>query len=179
MKILVLTGSPHIKGTTALLADEFCDGATEAGHEVVRFDTATLKLHPCIGCDHCRRHDGRCVFHDDMSLIYPQLATADAVLLVTPLYYFGMTAQLKSVLDRFYAVNETLLQTPKKLLLIGAGGDADDWAMDGLRAHFKALCTYLAWPSGGMVLALGAGSPEAVQHSKYMELARNLGKDLQ
>lgn len=178
MKVLVLTGSPHIKGTTALLADAFCDGAEKAGHEAVRFDTATLKIHPCTGCNYCRRHDGRCVFHDDMSLIYPQLTTADAVVLVTPLYYFGMTAQLKSVLDRFYAINPSLLQAPKKLLLIAAGADVEDWAMDPLRAHFKILCTYLGWPSGGMVLAFGAGSPEDLHKNEYLTMARNLGEDL-
>jgi multimeric flavodoxin WrbA len=49
MKILVLTGSPHKAGTTALLADEFCEGAKEAGHDVMRIDTADLRINPCIG----------------------------------------------------------------------------------------------------------------------------------
>lgn len=50
MKVLVLTGSPHSQGTTAFLADEFCDGSKEAGHEIVRFETAKLNIHPCPCC---------------------------------------------------------------------------------------------------------------------------------
>lgn len=53
MKIVVITGSPHKKGTSALLADEFIRGAKEAGHEVSRFDAAFENVHPCIGCNKC------------------------------------------------------------------------------------------------------------------------------
>ncbi|HDK7137695.1 TPA: flavodoxin family protein [Clostridium botulinum] len=175
MKVLILTGSPHPHGTTAFLADEFCIGAKEAGHEVARFDTAKLEIHPCIGCYYCRKNDGRCVYDDDMSQIYPHLMTADAVVLVTPLYYFSMTAQLKRTIDRFFAVNPVLRNTPKKLYLISAGNDKDDWAMDTLKANFHDLCHYLHWQEGGMVLALGANSIKDVENSEYQAMVRSLG----
>ncbi len=178
MKVLVLTGSPHLKGTTAFLADEFCSGAKEAGHEVVRFETAKLDIHPCIGCYYCRKNDGKCVHDDDMSQIYPHLLAADAVVLVTPLYYFGMTAQLKRTIDRFFSVNTVLRETPKKLLLIAAGSDEDDWVMDALKAHIHALCRYLRWQKGGMVLALGADTRKDVGNSQYQTMARKLGEGL-
>jgi multimeric flavodoxin WrbA len=179
MKILVLAGSPHLDGTTAFLANEFCIGAEEAGNEVVRFETAKLNIHPCIACDYCCKNVGKCVFDDDMSSIYTHLLSADAVVLVTPLYYFGMTAQLKSAIDRFYAVNSVLRKNPKKLLLIAAGADSDNWVMDALKAHFRAICRYLLWQEGGMVLAFGARSVKDVKNSPYKIVARNLGKGLQ
>jgi len=178
MKVLVLTGSPHLKGTTALLADEFCTGVKEAGHQVVRFETAKLDVHPCIGCYHCRKNDGKCVYDDDMSQIYPHLLTADAVGLVTPLYYFGMTAQLKRTIDRFFSVNPVLRDTPKKLFLIAAGNDKDDWAMDALKAQFQVMCRYLHWQEGGMVLAFGASTRQDIENSQYQTMARNLGASL-
>ncbi|EPS46978.1 NADPH-dependent FMN reductase [Clostridium botulinum A1 str. CFSAN002368] len=174
MKVLIITGSPHPHGTTAFLADEFCIGAKEAGHEVVRFDTAKLEIDPCIGCYYCRKNDGRCVYDDDMSQIYPHLMTADAVVLVTPLYYFSMTAQLKRTIDRFFAVNPVLRDT-QKTYLISAGTDKDDWAMDTLKANFHALCHYLHWQEGGMVLALGANSRKDVENSEYQAMVRSLG----
>lgn len=61
MKALILTGSPHMKGTTSFLADEFIAAATYAGNETVRFDTVNLDIHPCAGCLYCRMHDFRCV----------------------------------------------------------------------------------------------------------------------
>lgn len=65
MRIVVLTGSPHKIGTSNTLVNEFVKGAEENGHNVVRFDTPFLDIHPCIGCDHCGMN-GSCVFNDDM-----------------------------------------------------------------------------------------------------------------
>lgn len=62
MKIVVLTGSPHKNGTSALLADRWIQGAREAGHEVFRFDAAFETVHPCIGCDACGCGTHPCVF---------------------------------------------------------------------------------------------------------------------
>ncbi|MCC9295626.1 flavodoxin family protein [Clostridium sp. WLY-B-L2] len=178
MKVLVLTGSPHLQGTTSFLADEFCDGAKEAGHEIVRFDTARLDIHPCIACSHCLKNDGKCVYDDDMSQVYPHLLTAHIVVLVTPLYYFNMSAQLKRTIDRFFSVDSVLLKMSKKLYLIAAGGVKDNWAMDTLKVNFHSLCHYLHWQEGGMLLVLGSSSRKDVENSKYQKMARNLGSGL-
>lgn len=178
MKVLILAGSPHVGGTTALLAEEFESGAMDAGHKVVRIDTAKLDVHPCIGCYYCRSNGGKCVYKDDMVKIYPELLSADAVVLSTPLYYFGMTAQLKRTLDRFFAVNPLLRESGKKLYLLSAGNDTDEWAMDALIAHYHALCRYLHWEEGGMVLALGANTRQDLENSKYRKMARSLGASL-
>lgn len=63
MKIVVITGSPHKAGTSALLADKFIEGATNAGHEVFRFNSAFEDIHPCQGCDHCGMN-GPCIQND-------------------------------------------------------------------------------------------------------------------
>jgi len=178
MRALVLTGSPHANGTTAFLADEFCSAATEAGNEIIRFDTAKLDIRPCTGCLYCRRNDSRCVLDDEMQQIYPFLLTADSVVLVTPLYYFNMTGQLKKAVDRFFAVNPALKCSPKKLHLIAACHDEEDWAMDTLKANFRALCHYLGWKEGSMVLAIGSNTREDVEHSDYQAQARAMGASL-
>ncbi len=179
MKILILTGSPHKNGTTSLLTDEFCEGATQSGHEVIRIDTAKLKINPCLGCNHCRKNEGKCVHeYDDMLEIILHLLTADAVVLVLPLYYFGLTAQLKTVIDRFYSVNSLLREIPKKLYLIIAGADTDDWAMDGVKAHYKTLCKYLGWQEGGTLLAYGLATRQDAENSKYKVMANKFGKEM-
>ncbi len=179
MKIVVLTGSPHERGTTALLADKFCEGAEESQHEIHRFDTAKLNIKPCLGCDYCLSNDGECVYNDDMIKIQPYLLEADAVAFVTPLYYFGMTAQLKRVIDRFYAVNGKLRRKTKKACLISAGSNNDQWAMEGLSTHFKTICRYLKWQVSGELLVPGASVREDVEDSLYGEEAKNLGRDIQ
>ena len=179
MKILVLTGSPHKNGTTALLADEFCSGALQSSHEIIRIDAGELKVNPCIGCNHCLKNEGKCVYeYDDMIEIIPHLFTVDAVVLVSPLYYFGMTAQLKRVIDRFYSVNSLLRKDTKKLYLISAGADTDEWAMDAIKSHYKCLCKYLNWQEGGELLAYGLSTRQDAENSEYKSMARELGKEI-
>ena len=95
MKITMITGSAHRHGTTMTLADRFQQGAADAGHKVYRFDAAFQTVHPCIGCDRCRR-TGVCAFDaDDMKELNPHLLEADAVVFVSPIYYYTINAQLK------------------------------------------------------------------------------------
>ena len=88
MRIVVLTGSPHKIGTSNTLVNEFVKGAEENGHNVVRFDTPFLDIHPCIGCDYCGMN-GSCVFNDDMPKILDTILESDMIVFATPIYYFG------------------------------------------------------------------------------------------
>ena len=116
MKILVITGSPRKNGNSNTLAEHFIKGAKEAGHEVVRFDAAFKKVHPCIACNRCGMN-GQCVFKDDFEFIRKHIADADLVAFATPMYYFGISAQIKTVIDRFYAINGQI-HVPKKAVLM-------------------------------------------------------------
>lgn len=179
MKIVVITGSPHKKGTSALLADEFIKGAVGAGHEVTRFDAAFRQVHPCIACYHCRREgDGQCIYRDDMDTLKALLLAADCVVLVTPLYYSGMSAQLKRVIDRFYAFNAPLRESPKKALMLATAADTDTWVMDGLVIHFRLLCRYLHWEELKSLRAYGVYHPEDMEATDYAAKARRLGETL-
>lgn len=88
-----------------MLTDEFIRGAKEVGAEIYRFDAAFRRVTACSGCDHCGLGSSPCVYRDDMFELNPHLIDCDLVVLSTPLYYFGFSAQLKLVIDRFYAIN--------------------------------------------------------------------------
>lgn len=107
-KITVVTGNPHRRGASFLLTDEFIRGAKEVGAEIYRFDAAFRRVTACSGCDHCGLGSSPCVYRDDMFELNPHLIDCDLVVLSTPLYYFGFSAQLKLVIDRFYAINSQL-----------------------------------------------------------------------
>nr|WP_308747462.1 hypothetical protein [uncultured Bariatricus sp.] len=64
MNILIINGSPHTKGTTALLRDKFAEGAASAGHNITTFHACKEELHPCTGCDHCRTTENGCIYKD-------------------------------------------------------------------------------------------------------------------
>ena len=178
MRVFVLTGSPHENGNTAMLADEFCNGATEAGHELVRFDAAKLDIKPCKGCYTCHTEGGQCVYQDDMALIWPHLLSADVIALVTPLYYFGMTAQLKTAVDRFFPVNEQLKTLPKKACLIAACGNQNQWIAEGLHASFTAMCRHLDLEDVGRVVSFACKDRADLQSGGYLDAARKLGLEL-
>ena len=178
MKIVVITSSPHPKNesTSCYLADRFTEGAKSAGHEVFTFDAANSDTHPCRGCDRCGM-DGPCIYQDDIEkTLMPKMLEADMLVLVTPLYYYGMSAQLKTIVDRFYSRTGKL--THKKSMLITTAYNSADWTFDALNAHYDTLVRYMSWQNMGKVLGVGCGSRELVERSKFGDEAYKIGAAL-
>ena len=174
MNIVILSGSPHKKGTSALLADAFTDGARQAGHTVTRFDCAFLQVGGCRGCDYCGAHDGVCVQRDDMAQILPAVLAADVVVFASGVYYFGLTAQLKAVIDRFYAGNSRLMTQKKRAALLITCADSAAPTVDATVAHYHAVCDYLGWQDAGMVTGLGLSTRADAEASDYPARAKAL-----
>ncbi len=175
MKIVVLTGSPHKNGTSNTLVNEFIRGAEENGHIITRFDAPFLKIHPCIGCDHCGM-DGPCIFNDDMSKILDAILDSDMVIFATPIYYFGFSAQIKSVIDRFYSKNGKIQSKHLKSAFIATAWNNDNMVMSGIKKHIEILIDYLNLDNIGTLLAKGYGYKGASTENHYMKEAYNLGK---
>lgn len=178
LKIVMLTGSPHKDGASALLADKFSEGACANNHNVVRFDTAFLRVGGCLACGYCRKQDGGCVQKDAMEDILPPLLDAHLVVFVTPLYYFGISSQLKAVIDRFYAVDKTLSKQPKEAILMATAHNKNEWAVEGLTANYNAILKHLHWQDRGILLAQGIGTRADIEASDFPEKAKALGLSL-
>ena len=176
MKVLVITGSPRKNGNSATLADHFIKGAKEAGHEVVRFDAAFKKVHPCIACNSCGMN-GPCVFKDDFELVRKHIVGADCVVFATPMYYFGISAQLKTVIDRFYAINGSIHVPKKAVLLMTYANTAASEAVP-IKSHYEVLLKYLGWTDAGQVIAPGVWPVGAIRHTDFPEQAYRLGKSI-
>lgn len=178
MNILIITGSAHKKGTSSYLADRFIKGATEAGHKICRFDAAFKNVHPCIGCDSCQTEGQGCVFKDDMQELNPKLLKADVVVFVSPIYYYNMNAQIKTVIDRFYANNSVLKGAAKKALLLLTCGDETDESVEGPILSYKGMVKYLEWENAGILSAKASYVLDDIRDTKYPEQAYELGKNL-
>ncbi len=177
MKITVLMGSPNRNGSTALLADSFIKGADESGHTCNVIDVCHCDIHPCIGCVRCG-YEGPCVQKDDTEMIRKELLSSDMVVFATPLYYYGMSAQLKTVVDRFCAYNSSLNSRHLKSALLTVAWNADDWTFDALKAHYQTLVRYINFEDQGMILGYGCGTVSMTKRSGYPEKAYQLGKNL-
>ncbi len=177
MKIVLLEGSPNRNGSSNLLADCFRQGAEEAGHTVELIDVAHANIHPCTGCIHCG-YEGPCVQKDDVEGIRRKILDADMLVFATPLYYYGMSAQLKIMVDRFCAFNSSIQGKHMKSALIAAAWNSDDWTFEALEAHYQTLVRYLNLQDMGMILGKGCGSPSMTKHSPYTQRAYELGNRL-
>jgi len=178
-KIVILNGSPRPNGNTRELIKYFTKGAEAAGHEVTCFDLQTMNIHGCLGC--CRGGRDKaspCVQKDDMAAIYPVYQAADVVVLASPMYYWGISGQLKCAFDRLFAVAELSpdYENPKKdcALLMAAEGDTES-NFAPVRAFYEGLTSHLGWRSMGIVYAGGnmeagaiAGKPEQLQAAEAL-----------
>ena len=176
MNILVLTGSPRKNGNSNLLAGRFIEGAQEAGHSVTRFDAAQSEVHPCIACNSCGM-DGPCIFKDDFEIVREHIVPADMVVFATPMYYFGISAQLKAVIDRFYAINGQI-HVPKKAALLMTYANTAASQAAPIAAHYDVLLDYLGWQDAGRVIAPGVWTEGSVSNTPYPRAAYDLGKSL-
>ena len=176
MKIAVLTGSPHKNGTTALLADRFIEGARAKGHEVYRFDAAFRNIHPCLGCDACGM-SGPCVHKDDIETeAIQKFMEADVIALVSPVYYFALTAELKTVIDRMHGRLRSF--DGKKSILMATAWNSAGWTFDALVDHYDSLVEFMHWQDMGKVLALGSGTRRMIEGTEFPEQAERLGMSI-
>lgn len=176
MKILVITGSPRKNGNSNTLADNFIKGAQEAGHTVVRFDSAFKNVHPCIACNKCGMN-GQCVFRDDFEFVKANIIDSDAVVFATPMYYFGISAQIKAVIDRFCAINGQISK-PKKAALLMTYADTSEKEAQPIINHYEVLLNYLGWTDIGKIIAPGVWVEGDIMNTHYPQKAYELGKNL-
>jgi len=103
MFILGLQGSPRITGNTGILLSTFLAEAGSLGAHTKRLDVARMNITPCQECGTCEK-EGFCPIDDDMQQIYPLLRSADLIVMATPIFFYGATAQMKVLIDRSQAL---------------------------------------------------------------------------
>lgn len=175
--ILVLVGSPRVGGNTEMLADAFIEGAKSAGNNVAKVSLAGKTVNPCLACEFCKEHAHKCVQQDFMQAIYPQLEWADTVVLASPVYYFGFSAQIKAVIDRFYADTETRFGI-KSAVLLSVRGDDDKTSAVPTIANYKAIVEYCGWKDDGMIAVGNVSAKGDIKGCQGLDAARLLGSKL-
>ena len=154
----------------------FCKGLEEAGHEWDVFDVCKMNIHGCLACEYChKKGNGTCAQKDDMQLIYDQLQEAEMLVLASPIYYHGLSGQLKCTIDRFYAA--AFPNKPPKLSKVAmflSSGDPDMY--DGaLFSYHGDFLGYLKLEDMGVYI--NNGYDPGVAEEKLEEL-RTFGASL-
>ncbi len=175
--VLVIAASPRKGGNSDLLCDEFARGAREAGHEVEKIFLRDKKVEYCAGCYYCEKSGGVCAIRDDMAGILEKIVRADVLVLGTPVYFYCMNAQLKTVIDRTVA-RYTQIRDKDAYLIATAGEDAPE-AVEGTVTSFRGFLDCLEnVREAGMVLATGVHVKGEVASKPWMRQAYEMGKNL-
>ena len=175
--IVLLSGSPRKGGSTDKLAAAFINGAESAGKSVTLFRVADMRIGGCLGCNHCFEEKGVCVQKDDMLQILDALRKADALVLASPVYYFGVTAQIKLAIDRTYALLSE--KTPiKRAALLMTCGDSSVDAAEGAVVMYKRILAYSKWEDAGIIIAAGLHEPDDIDGRDELTQARQLGAEI-
>ena len=145
MKALLFNGSPRQGNTyTALEAlKKGMENIADLEIEVINADDAAVS--PCIACEGCT-DSGYCVTDDDTNDIVDAVVAADIIVFATPVYWWGITAQLKVIIDKFYSKSKFLHDLKKKIGVIVIGeAEQDDPQYEIIPKQFSCICDYLGW----------------------------------
>ena len=177
MNILILSGSPRKGGNTELLVEAFVKGASQKHHvEVV--SVHDYKVNPCMGCNACFKSESNaCIQKDDMSLIYDKMAVADMLVIASPVYFYGLSAQLKAVIDRFHnPIRDTFHIKKTALLLVGAASLPE--LFDGILAQYRLCLNFFKLEDAGRVLVRGVKDKGDIQNTEAIQKANELGLNI-
>ena len=168
-------------GNTSTLVKAFTEGAESAGNTVTEFFLDGMDIHGCKGCfgGHSSK-ECPCVQKDDMAQIYPAVKQCDMVVLATPLYYWNMSGQLRTAIDRLFALeegDENLLRGHNRAsaLLMAAEGHG----FEDVLTYYNHLVEHLRWKNLGHVLAGGNMNVGDIKGKTEIQAAFDLGKSIQ
>lgn len=187
MKVIAFNGSPRIEGNTEILLKETLRAIDEEGHEISLFKLNFMNIKPCQDCGGCDK-TGECIINDDMNEIYDAIREADRVILASPVFFFGLSAQTKSMVDRCqafwcekYLLRKTIPEGPlgRKGLLIIIGGMKKEIGIQCGDATSKAFFRTISVPEHKVLSFLGVDAKGAIlEHSTALTDAYKAGKDL-
>jgi multimeric flavodoxin WrbA len=187
MKIIAFLGSPRKDGNSALLLKETIRGIGESGLKVQIFNLNEMNISPCQSCGGCE-DTGVCIFNDDMALIHAEIREASRIILASPIYFFGVSAQAKIMIDRCqcFWCEKYLLKRPipegtdgRKGLLLLVGGQKREIGIQCAEATAKAFFRTVSVPEHETLSYLSVDAQGAIiNHPTALGDAYRAGKKL-
>lgn len=176
-KVLIISASPRRHGNSDILCDQFMSGAQEAGHEVEKVFLRDKNIKYCTGCYTCEKTKGVCAYKDDMPELLQKMIDSHVLVLSTPVYFYCMNAQLKTVIDRTVARYTEIRD--KEAYLIATAGEDGMKAMEGTITSFRGFLDCLEnVKEAGLILGHEVHEPGEVKNNPAMQQAYQAGKSI-
>lgn len=173
--VLVISTSPRKGGNSDTLADAFAKGATEAGNQVEKISLYDKTIEFCKGCLVCNQTN-RCVIHDDADTIAQKMMNADVLVFATPVYYYEMSGQMKTMLDRANPLY-TSKYAFRNVYLLATAAESEESVMDGAIHGLQGwLDCFPKANLAGTVFGGGLGPIGAIKGHASLEKAYEMGK---
>ena len=176
-KVVILVGSVRKNGNTAMLAQRFAKGAT-LNNDVEIISVADHKINPCIGCNSCYTSEGnRCVQKDGMDAIYDKLSQADVLVIASPVYFYGISAQLKCIVDRLHTPMRYTFRI-RRLALLLVAANREEGLFEPIISQYKSTMGFFGLKDAGIVTVDGVKDPGDISGRPELEDAYELGRSI-
>ena len=173
-KVLIISSSPRRGGNSDTLCDQFMQGAADAGHAVRKIFLRDKHVNYCVGCGVCTTGKP-CPQKDDAAEIIEAMLDADVIVMATPVYFYSVSAQLKTLIDRCCARYTEI--TNKEFYFIIAAAEDNKAMMERTIDGFRGFLDCLEGPQEkGTVYGIGAWKVGEIKDTPYMQEAYNMGK---
>ena len=174
--VLIISSSPRKNGNTNTLCEQFKKGAEAKGHHVDLVRIMEKKIGFCLACDGCMRNGGKCVQKDDMAAILDLYNKADVLVLATPVYFYGISAQLKAFIDRTYPIWQHLgKKEVYYIVAAGMGVDIIERSLGDINGFIEHLEEYKI---AGRLYAPDVMEPGEVKNLDVYTKAYDMGYSL-
>jgi multimeric flavodoxin WrbA len=174
-KVLVLSASPRKGGNSDLLCDQFMLGAEEAKHQVEKIFLRDKEINYCMACDSCLENNGNCIQKDDMAEILDKMIAADVIVMATPVYFYTMNAQMKTLIDRTYPKYTQIRN--KDIYLIVTAAVRNKQVLERTIEGFRGFTSLLSGAKEmGIIYGTGAWKIGDIKGTKAMDQAYEMGK---
>ena len=176
-KVLVLSGSPRKGGNSDILCGQFMLGAEESGHQVEKIFLGDKEINYCIACDTCRENGGICDQDDDMAEVLDKMISADVIVMATPVYFYTMDAQMKTLIDRTYSRYMEIRN--KDFYFIATAAVTRKQALERTIEGFRGFTSVLSGAKEkGIIYGTGAWNIGDIKGSSAMTEAYDMGKSI-
>ena len=175
--VLILSASPRKHGNSDLLCDRFAQGAQESGHKIEKVFLAEKNIGYCRGCGICNSTH-KCVQKDDMAEILDKMVNADVIVLATPVYFYTMDGQMKTLIDR--TVPRYTEISNKDFYFIMTAADTEKANLRRTVEAFRGFtedCLDGA-NEAGIIYGTGAWQAGEIQHTPAYDEAYEMGKNI-
>jgi multimeric flavodoxin WrbA len=175
--VVIISASPRKKGNSDLLCDRFLEGAEDAGHRAEKIFLGDKTINYCLGCMACQKNGGTCPQKDDAAEVLEKMVAADVLVMATPVYFYTMNAQMKTLIDRTCAIYPDI--GTKDIYFIATATDTNrdtlERTIDGFRGFTSC---FDGLHEKGIIYGVGVTDAGDIRGSQSMDEAYAMGKNV-